>query len=323
MKTRLLTSLGIVFVLSIAFILKVYVSNYFFDVLLLAVACFAAFETSKLLTKIDKYNDKIMATIFPCFMMLALLLGIAYDKSMGIIYTIVLATSLLVLFFGITFLIPLITYKKTSIELKTRKMDKQVSVVKYSLNKALNTAVAFVYPTFLLLFLTLINHFEDLSTSFKVLNGFNGWVSFYVLLFALLIPIFSDTFAYLTGGIFGGKKLAPKISPKKTISGAVGGLLWCVLLSVVVFFIFDAIPSMSVILANAGITIWKIVIISFIGSIISQFGDLFESWLKRSAGVKDSGSILPGHGGMLDRFDSYVFVVPYVFIAFSILFAVL
>ena len=119
------------------------------------------------------------------------------------------------------------------------------------------------------------------------------------------------------------KKLAPKISPKKTISGAIGGLLWCVLLIVAVYYICHSIPSMGTILDGAGISVWKVIIIAFIGSIISQVGDLFESYLKRSAGVKDSGKLLPGHGGMLDRFDSYIFVAPYIFIAFSILFIVL
>ena len=183
--------------------------------------------------------------------------------------------------------------------------------------------MVYIYPALLLLFLTLINHFEDMSTSFTALTGFDGYVSFFVLLFALLIPIFTDTFAYLMGGLFEGKKLAPKISPKKTISGAIGGLLWCVLLSIAVFYICYSIPSMATILNGAGITVWKIAIISFIGSVISQCGDLFESYLKRSAGVKDSGKLLPGHGGMLDRFDSYIFVAPFIFIAFSILFAVL
>ena len=323
MKTRLLTSFIIVFVLAIAFVLKAFVSNYFFDALILIVACFASFEASRLFTKMGKYNNQILATIFPAFLMIALLLCISNDSSIGIGYTLVISVALIVVFFSIAFIIPLINYNKTKAEIRTRQMDKSMKIVKYSVIKALNTTVVYLYPAFLILFLTLINHFEDMSASFETLAGFDGWVSFFVLLFALLVPIFTDTFAYLMGGLFEGKKLAPKISPKKTISGAIGGLLWCVLLSVAVYYICYSIPAMGLVLSGAGITVWKIVIISFIGSIISQFGDLFESYLKRSAGVKDSGKLLPGHGGMLDRFDSYMFVAPFIFIAFSILFIVL
>lgn len=318
-----MTSLGILLVLAIAFILKVYVSSYFFDALILLVLCYSCFEASKLFTKMGKFNNQILATIFPAFLMIALLLCTAYDSSIGFIYTLVIAVAMIVVFFAITFVWSIIRYHATRAEIRTRQLDKSMSVVKYSLIKALNTTVVFVYPAFLLAFLSLINHFEDMTTTFSSLVGFDGWVSFFVLLFVLLIPIFTDTFAYLMGGLFEGKKLAPKISPKKTISGAVGGLLWCVLLSVAVYYILYSIPAMNSILLGSGIEVWKIVIISFIGSIISQAGDLFESYLKRSAGVKDSGKLLPGHGGMLDRFDSYVFVAPFVFIAFSILFAVL
>ncbi len=323
MKTRLLTSFGIILVLAIAFILKVFVSNYFFDALILLIACFAAYEASKLFTKMGKYNNVIIATIYPVFLMFILLICSAFNADIGVEYMLVIAVGSIVLFFAITFIIPLINFKTTKNEIKTRNMDKSMTVAKYSLIKALNTAVVFLYPSFLLLFLSLINHFEDLSTSFTALTGFDGWVSFFVLLFSFLIPIFTDTFAYLMGSLFGGKKLAPKISPNKTIAGAIGGVVWCVLLTVAIFFILDSIPSISSILLNSGISVWKLIIIAFIGSIISQFGDLFESYLKRSASVKDSGNLLPGHGGMLDRFDSYIFVAPYMFLAFSILFLVL
>lgn len=322
MKTRLLTSLIFIFVLALAFILKVYVSNYFFDALILFIACYSAYETSKIFSKMGRYNNKIIATIFPIFLMIIALIGIAYDYTIGVLFTVVMEVGVIVLFFSVTFLTNLID-KKTNIELKTRQMDKQYSKSKYSLLKALNTSVIFIYPSFLILFLSFINHFEELTTSFPVMGEFNGMLSLFILLFAFLIPIFTDTFAYITGGLIGGKKLAPKISPKKTISGAIGGFLWCILLSVAVYFIFTSIPSISVVLTDAGITVWKLIIIVAIGSIISQAGDLFESYLKRSADVKDSGNILPGHGGMLDRFDSYMFLVPFLFIAFSILFAVL
>ena len=321
MKTRLLTSLGIVIVLAVAFILKIFVSNYFFDALVLILTCIASYEASKLFSKTNKFNDKILAILFPIFLMLSLLLCIEFNNTIGLVFTIVISVGIIILFFILSFLISCVNYKYTKIEIKTRKIN-NYNLAKYSFFKALNTTLIYIYPAFLLTFLTLINHFEDLSSTFTKLNG-DGWISFYVLLFAFLVPIFTDTFAYITGGLIGGKKLAPKISPNKTISGAIGGLLWCILLSIVVFCILNSIPSMAVILQDAGINIWKIAIISFIGSIFSQLGDLTESYIKRSASVKDSGNIFPGHGGMLDRFDSYIFVAPYIFISFSIIFALL
>ena len=79
---------------------------------------------------------------------------------------------------------------------------------------------------------------------------------------------------------------------------------------------------MSIMFDVTKITLWKVAIISFLGSLLGQCGDLFESYLKRNAKVKDSGKIMPGHGGMLDRFDSHIFVAPFIFIAFSILFLI-
>lgn len=322
MKTRLYSSLVFIGILVLGFVLKAFVSNYFFDAIILAVACIASRETSKLFSKMGKYNNKLLATIFPAFLMGALLFCINFDAEIGLLYTIIVAVAFILLFFIIAFILPLLNSKTTRNEIKTRKLD-NLSVLKYSFTKALNTMVCFIYPAFLLMFLTLINHFEDMTTSFASLSGFDGTISLFVLVFAFIIPIITDTFAYLTGGLWGGRKLAPKISPKKTISGAIGGFVWCVLLSVAVFFIFNSIPSMTILLADAGISVWKIAIIAGVCSIVAQFGDLLESYIKRLAGVKDSGNIMPGHGGMLDRFDSYIFVAPIIFIAFSIIFTIL
>lgn len=110
----------------------------------------------------------------------------------------------------------------------------------------------------------------------------------------------SDTFAYFIGSYFGKHKLCPTISPKKTIEGALGGMLGSVIAIVVLGLLFKLPISHSIIM---GILV----------GIVAPIGDLVESAIKRFAGVKDSGQILPGHGGILDRFDSILFTVPVIY----------
>lgn len=321
MKKRLITGLIFILAIIIGLVLKFYVSNYFFDALILAVACIGGYEASKLFAKMGKYNDRIMAVMFPCFAMLATPLCIYFDEGLGIAYTIAILVGVMILFFLLTFLVNLLSKNTITFEMKNNQIA--TTKTKYCLIKAFNTILTFIYPAFLLMFLTFINHFEDMTKSFEIMGSFGGRLSLFVLIFTLLVPIITDTFAYLTGSIFGGKKLAPKISPNKTISGAIGGVIWSVAFSIVLFCIFKAIPNYTAVLADGGITIWKIAIIAFVGSIVGQCGDLFESFLKRQADVKDSGKLLPGHGGFLDRFDSHIAVAPILFISFAILFAVL
>ncbi len=128
--------------------------------------------------------------------------------------------------------------------------------------------------------------------------------TFTLEVFFLFILIWSsDTFAYLTGKFFGKHKMAPKISPKKTWEGFAGGVFLTIVLG---FFIEKYFPELR---AN-----WMIV--GFLVSVFAPFGDLVESQLKRNFGVKDSGNIIPGHGGILDRLDSFIIAVPVVYLYF-------
>lgn len=319
MKKRLYTSIMIMAVLVLAFILKMLVSNYFFDALILFVVCIAALECSRVFTKLGMYNYQIFATIFPALLLIINLIGVNFDASIGITFTILLDIALILVCFGGAFIFGLLYKSKTRNEMRIRKLDKSTTITKFSFNKAFNTALIFIYPSLFLMMMNFLNHFDSLSTSFSKVGEFGGYLSFVALLFVFLIPIFTDTFGYLMGSLIEGKKLAPSVSPNKHISGAIGGSLWCTLLCVCVYLILNAIPSLSTIFTSAGFAFWHVLIIALIGSVICQLGDLLESFLKRKAGIKDSGKILPGHGGMLDRFDSYIFIVPYLLLAFSIL----
>lgn len=117
-------------------------------------------------------------------------------------------------------------------------------------------------------------------------------------LFAMFVLIWTnDTFAYLTGRVVGRTKLFERISPKKTWEGTIGGIFFTILAGILLSFLFE--ESMV-----------KWIVLSIPIAVSAIFGDLFESMLKRSAGVKDSGHIMPGHGGVLDRFDAVLFAAP-------------
>ena len=131
----------------------------------------------------------------------------------------------------------------------------------------------------------------------------------------IIISIFiliwtNDTFAYIVGKSIGKRKLFEKVSPKKTIEGFVGGVVFAVLASYI-------ISKYYIEIVESNTFIW--IITALIVSIFGTIGDLIESKFKRIAGVKDSGSIMPGHGGILDRLDSVIFATPIIFLFYQIL----
>lgn len=119
------------------------------------------------------------------------------------------------------------------------------------------------------------------------------------ILFAFLVVWLTDTGAYIFGRLMGKHKLWPVISPNKTIEGFIGGLICSII-----------VPLVMMLFVDFNIATWLLIIITIILSMFGQLGDLVESGFKRHFGVKDSGRILPGHGGILDRFDSFMFVLP-------------
>ena len=116
-----------------------------------------------------------------------------------------------------------------------------------------------------------------------------------------LIPFGTDTFAYISGNLFGKRKLCPDISPNKTIEGSIGGIIGSLILTLTFSMYFRLGP------------IWKIIMLSIICSILAQMGDLVASKIKRRTGIKDYGFIMPGHGGVLDRFDSIILTAPVIY----------
>jgi phosphatidate cytidylyltransferase len=125
------------------------------------------------------------------------------------------------------------------------------------------------------------------------------------VIFALMLSWFSDTGGYFAGRFFGKRKLYEAVSPKKTIEGAIGGL---------VAVVIGATVSSLFLIRGGDLPITHAIPLALVGGALGQAGDLAESLLKRSVGVKDSGAILPGHGGILDRIDAMMFTSTAVFL---------
>lgn len=128
-----------------------------------------------------------------------------------------------------------------------------------------------------------------------------------LLLGALILVWVNDSAAYLVGKNFGKQKLFPSISPKKTVEGFLGGLLFASIASYFIAMYTNTLNS----------TNW--LVMAIIVSVFGTFGDLIESKFKRQAEVKDSGGIMPGHGGLLDRLDSLIFASPFIYLFLSII----
>ena len=173
----------------------------------------------------------------------------------------------------------------------------------YIVNVA-TTALGFLYCGWLPCHLLLIRQIGlDRINAFQI--GVNEGL--WLVIFVFLIVVATDIGGYYFGSKFGKRKLSPVISPKKTVEGAIGAGIAAII--VAVFGVF-----------YTNLSLFEAMFAGFLITVSSQLGDLSESLVKRDAGVKDSSNILPGHGGILDRTDGYLFAVPvayYYFVNFT------
>jgi phosphatidate cytidylyltransferase len=157
-------------------------------------------------------------------------------------------------------------------------------------------------PLFLSFLLYLRNYLDE-----KFINyPHTGFLFILIILISIWI---CDTFAYAFGAGFGKHKLFLKVSPNKSVEGAIAGFFGSIIVFIIVYY-GNLLPY----------SLPELVILGSTVGIAGQIGDLVESWFKRDAGVKDSSSLLPGHGGMLDRFDSLIFISPVIFILICYIF---
>lgn len=194
----------------------------------------------------------------------------------------------------------------------------------YVKGNAFTTIFVMLYPVAMLMFSVAMNYFIDLD--FDWVSGSQPMRNAGLCLI-FVVPAFTDSFAYLVGSIFKGKKLCPSISPNKTISGAVGGLLGGILGAGLVLLLTYISVEHGVNLfgldklTDGGwtATIVNFVMLGLFGAVFDQMGDLIASYIKRQVGIKDYSNLLPGHGGVLDRVDGFLLCGVFFYMYFAVM----
>ena len=294
MKTRAKTSFFIVATVLVFMASRLlYVG--IFDIGLGIVAMIGCMEMCRMYNLKEKHNTLIISALYPVYFY--------------IVFTICMLTNASVLWYILSQVILFAVLLFASF-LATIKQG-----ARYSAKNMLNTMCIMLYPGLLFCLMFVVNNFETiLKLGLKY-----SQLSYIMLTLILVVSAVTDTFAYIFGSLIRGPSLAPKISPNKSISGAVFGVVGGICAALAIFGVCCAIKPFKDIILFYDLAIWKFIIIGAVCSIFGQIGDLFESWLKRRFEVKDSGNIFPGHGGMLDRVDSELFNCIAVILFFIIL----
>ena len=290
MKTRAITGFTYIAILIGFYLLKFFVHDFLFDLFAYICAVVGTVEMLRASKRTTTRAERVMVLIFAIICIPACAIGeyfFRYGLHMIGICFIVLSVALRCLL--------VIRHEETTLD--------NIGVSLFSA----------VYPTLLLCTLVLANHVPELPALDRA--GFNSNL---LILFAFIVSSLSDTFAYLFGRFLKHRfpqKMAPTISPNKTVIGGVGGVVGGVVGALALYFVYNAIFVGAYVDMHAWLPVY--LIMGFLVAIATEFGDLVESCIKRNAGIKDMGRILPGHGGILDRIDGTLFATMVVYLSFS------
>ncbi len=314
MKKRFFTGFLIFILVAIAFLTK-FLTNYVFDALVVFIACVACYELNNAYSKNGKSFSALISVSFPIVLYIGIAMGLHLERDYN--FYLIYFISAIVLFYFSIFFSYIVFKADIQKEINYNKITSKF--YPYIIKKSFVALSVMIYPA--LLFMALV-FFNNMDRFFFIKNTIETSVasfSVFMLLLIFVSTMFVDTFAMFTGMLFKGPKLCPKISPKKTVSGAIGGLVFAIISTISLFLIFSSLPSFVSDFQSLGGTIWHILLLGTLAGIFTQVGDLFESAIKRKAGIKDMGNYLPGHGGVLDRADGLIVNATVMFI-FTIFF---
>ena len=297
--------------LALALTLRQFLTKYIFDAVLFTGLVFAVLEIMRATKAKDKdikyhYIFGYFAAAYAVFF-----IGSIITPAFSLLMQLLAQILVLFVFLIYTYLMYYVDTKFVKqCKLKKKSSGKACFRVLGGYLKIIGYPGAFIYALFAL------NHFNS-AASYK-------HIGLFALLLVFVIAMATDTFAYLVGITLKGPKLCPKISPKKTWSGAVGGVFGGIIGAYALLLIFSTGSSFDAFFqGEKGINVILmqvlIVLIGLIGSVVSQFGDIYASWIKRKHGIKDFGKILPGHGGVMDRIDGHIACALFILMTMSII----
>jgi len=284
MKTRLLSAAVGIAVAVVALTLNL-TYPWVLCVVLAAVACMCLFE---LLVSTKYIRNPAVITV--SFIYTVIMLFIPYFAP-HILGRLVAAAS--VAYVISMFFILMVCYKKLTLE-------------KLAIGMVSTAIIVFPFLSAICMYLKeFFGAFDGAGT----VNFNNALAGQSMIIFCFIASWGTDTGAYFAGRLFGKHKLAPEISPKKTVEGAIGGVFVGIGMSALAAYLCTVVWNVAAYEVN-----WiNLLIVSAVASVVSMLGDLSFSMFKRACNIKDFGNIMPGHGGILDRFDSVIFVCPTVF----------
>ncbi len=242
--------------------------------------------------------------VFPIFVsVLSAIAVYEVEKAVGLTNNLIKSASL-----ALSVAIPFVVHFKVSLPIAAIGSIYVVLILIFMLLKFETTrfeqAISAIFASVCIPFsLSLMIFFRDINKYFDNYTKIDG---IFLLIFSFFAAWMTDIFAYFVGSKLGKHKLCPKISPKKSVEGAIGGVIGAVLLNVLLLFVFNKFFFET----KSDLSYITVIILSVVLSVVSMFGDLAASTIKRNFGIKDFGNLLPGHGGIMDRFDSALFVMP-------------
>lgn len=283
---------------------------FLFDVFVGFLMIAGSFEIDSLFKKLKRPIFSVVLSLYPVVNFIVLLISIIFSYS--IIIFLLLNVLILLVLFLLMFLIAILNKRENIKEMYF--VGYEGSRFTFGLKKSANTVLAMLYPTFLLMFLFCINHFQ----AFMSIKNFDAGFVGLILLFATTMT--ADTCAFCIGRLFKSKKLSlEKLGPGKTYSGLIGGILGAILAAIIVYIIFVNCGYRDI-FTSYNLNLWSFLFAGLFCGIFNMSGDILASFLKRRAGVKDFSNLIPGHGGVMDRINGLIVNSVVVFIIMLICF---